>query len=270
MANIHPLATVHPNAKLGENVEVGPYAFIDDNVEIGDGCHILPHATIFSYVKMGKNCSVFPGAVVGAIPQDLKFDGEITYVEIGDNVNIRECATINRGTKASGKGSTRIGSDTLIMSYVHVAHDCNVGSHCILVSYVGLAGETDVDDWAIVGGGSKAHQFSRIGAHAMVGGGSLINKDVPPYVLCGRSPLTCVGVNIVGLRRRGFTSDQIRNIKDIYDTIFYQGLNISDGLAKVESGFPQSPERDTIIDFIRSSKRGIIRASTLSEREQID
>ncbi|MBQ7750064.1 MAG: acyl-ACP--UDP-N-acetylglucosamine O-acyltransferase [Bacteroidales bacterium] len=270
MAKIHPLASVSPGAKLGENVEVGPYAFIDDNVEIGDGCKIFPHATIFSYVKMGKDCTVWPGAVVGAIPQDLKFEGEVTYVEIGDRVNIRECATINRGTKASGKGVTRIGNDTLIMSYVHVAHDCKIGNHCILVSYTGLAGETDVDDWAILGGGSKAHQFSRIGAHAMVGGVSKINKDIPPYALCGREPICYVGVNLVGLRRRGFSSEQIRNIKDIYDTIYYQGMNVSDGLAKVESGFPQSEERDTIIEFIRSSKRGIVRAITPGEKVSID
>ena len=270
MAKIHPLASVSPGAKLGENVEVGPYAFIDDNVEIGDGCKIFPHATIFSYVKMGKDCTVWPGAVVGAIPQDLKFEGEVTYVEIGDRVNIRECATINRGTKASGKGVTRIGNDTLIMSYVPVAHDCKIGNHCILVSYTGLAGETDVDDWAILGGGSKAHQFSRIGAHAMVGGVSKINQDIPPYALCGREPICYVGVNLVGLRRRGFSSEQIRNIKDIYDTIYYQGMNVSDGLAKVESGFPQSEERDTIIEFIRSSKRGIVRAITPGEKVSID
>lgn len=260
MNKIHPLATVSPSAKLGDNIEIGPYAYVDDNVEIGDGCKILTHAVIFPYVKMGKNCSVYPGAVVGAIPQDLKFDGEVTYVEIGDNVTIRECATINRGTKASGKGVTRIGDDTLIMSYVHVAHDCTVGKHCILVSYTGIAGETDVDDWAILGGDTKAHQFTRVGAHAMVGGRSKLNKDVPPYVLCGREPICYVGINIVGLRRRGFTSEQIRNIKDIYDTIYFQGMNISDGCAKVESGFPQSEERDVILKFIRSSKRGIIRA----------
>ena len=170
MNKIHPLATVHPNAKIGDNVEIGPYAFIDEFVEIGDGCHILPHATIFNYVKIGKNCSIFPGAVVGAIPQDLKFDGEITYVEIGDNVNIRECATINRGTRASGKGVTKVGSNTLIMSYVHIAHDCCIGEHCILVSYTGIAGETNVDDWAILGGGTLSHQFSKIGKHARVGG----------------------------------------------------------------------------------------------------
>ena len=258
MSKIHPLATVSPNAVLGENVEVGPYAFIDDNVQIGDGCKILPHATIFSYVKMGRDCTVFPGAVIGAIPQDLKFEGEESWVEIGDRVNIRECATINRGTKASGKGVTRIGNDTLIMSYVHVAHDCSVGNHCILVSYVGIAGETDVEDWAIMGGTSKAHQFSRIGTHAMVGGGAKVSKDVPPYVLCDRDPLCFEGVNHVGLSRRGFSQEQIENIKNIYETLYFKGMNITDAMAYIEANFPATPERDTILGFIRMSKRGII------------
>ena len=270
MAIIHPLATVHPGARLADNVEVGPYAFIDDNVEIGENTKVLPHATIFPYVKIGCDCNIFPGAVVGAIPQDLKFDGEITYVEIGDRVNIRECATVNRGTKASGKGVTRIGSDTLIMSYVHVAHDCNVGNHCILVSYVGIAGETDVEDWAIIGGGTKVHQFSKIGTHAMVGGGTGVNKDIPPYSICGRNPICFAGVNLVGLRRRGFDSDVIRNIKDIYDVLYYQGYNVSDAIARIEGGFPQSPERDTIIEFIRNSKRGIVRAGDPREKGGIE
>lgn len=270
MANIHPLATVHPNAKLGENVEVGPYAFIDDNVEIGDNCKIHPHANIYPYVKMGNNCEVYPGAVVGAAPQDLKFEGEVTYVEIGNYVTIRECATINRGTKASGKGVTKVGDHTLVMSYVHIAHDCVVGNHCILVSYVGIAGETEVDDWAIIGGNTAVHQFSRIGKHAMIGGCSAVNKDIPPYSICGRTPICYAGINIVGLRRRGFDSDVIRNIKDIYDTIYYQGYNISDGCAKVEAGFPQSEERDTILEFIRGSKRGIVRAADLNSKGAIE
>lgn len=270
MANIHPLATVHPGAKLADSVEVGPYAYIDDNVEIGEGTRILPHATIFSYVKIGKDCSVFPGAVVGAIPQDLKFDGEVTWVEIGDRVNIRECATINRGTAASGKRVTKIGDDTLVMSYVHVAHDCCVGKHCILVSYVGLAGETDVDDWAIIGGGTKVHQFSKIGAHAMVGGGTAINKDIPPYSLCGRNPIVYAGVNIVGLRRRGFDSDVIRNIRDIYDMLYYQGYNFSDAMARIEEGFPDSEEKTIILNFIRNSKRGIVRAADSREKGGIE
>ena len=269
MNTISPLAHVSPKATLGDNIEVGPFAFIDDDVEIGDGCKIHPHATVYQYVKMGKNCEIFPGAVVGAIPQDLKFEGEVTSVELGDNVTVRECATINRGTKASGKYVTKIGSDTLIMSYSHVAHDCEIGNHCILVSYVGLAGETVVDDWAIIGGGAKAHQFSKVGCHAMVGGMCRINKDVPPYVLCGHEPLSYAGVNIVGLRRRGFSPEVIRNIKDIYDTIYYSGLNISDGCARVEAGFPQSEERDNILEFIKNSKRGIIRAIDHQDRSTI-
>ena len=239
-------------------------------MEIGDGSKVLPHATIFNYVKMGKNCCVFPGAVIGAVPQDLKFEGEVTYVEIGDNVNIRECATINRGTKASGRSVTKIGNNVLIMSYAHVAHDCTVGNNCILVSYVGIAGETDVDDWATIGGSTVAHQFSRIGKHAFVGGGSKINKDVPPYVLCGREPLSYAGVNIVGLRRRGFTSEQIYAIKDMYDMIYNSGMNVSDALAKIESGFPQSEERDTILAFIRASKRGIIRGADSTVKGSVE
>lgn len=263
------MATVHPGAKLGDNVVVDAYAYVAEYVEIGDGTHILPHATIFDYVKIGRDCNVFPGAVVGAVPQDLKFDGEVTYVEIGDRVNIRECATINRGTKASGKGVTKVGSDTLLMSYSHVAHDCVVGNHCILVSYVGIAGETEVEDWAILGGGTVAHQFSRIGTHAMVGGASKISKDVPPYVLCGHDPLSFAGVNLVGLRRRGFTAEQITGIKDMYDIIYNSSLNFSDACDKIEKTFPQSAERDNILNFIRSSKRGIIRGPQGSKGGEI-
>ena len=258
MTNIHPLATVHPGAQLGENVEVGPYAYIDDNVIIGDNCKILPHATIFPYVKMGNGCQVFPGAVVGAVPQDLKFDGEVTWVEIGDRVTIRECATINRGTKASGKYVTKVGDDTLVMSYVHIAHDCSIGRHCILVSQVALAGETEVEDWVILGGGTLAHQFSHIGTHAMVGAGFKIVKDVPPYILAGREPVSFEGVNRVGLSRRGFSEEKINEIKDIYETLYFKGMNVSDACAYIEDNFPETEERNTILTFIRNSKRGII------------
>lgn len=270
MAKIHPLATVSPKARLAEDVEVGPYAFIDDEVEIGSGTKIHPHAVIYNYVRIGKECEIFPGAVVGAIPQDLKFEGEVTYVEIGDRVTVRECATINRGTKASGKGVTKIGDDTLIMSYVHVAHDCEVGKHCILVSFVGIAGETVVEDWAILGGSTVVHQFCRIGTHAMLAGGSKINKDIPPFSLCAYDPISYVGVNIVGLRRRGFTPDVIRNIKDIYDTIYFQGMNNADACIKVEAGFPPSEEREIILNFIKNSKRGIVRASDRKEKGSVE
>lgn len=270
MNKISPLATVSPKAVLGDNVEIGPYAYIDDYVEIGDGTVIYPHAVVFEYVKMGKCCKVFPGAVVGAIPQDLKFNGEVSCVQIGDYTTIRECATINRGTKASGKGVTRVGEHSLIMSYVHIAHDCNVGNHVIMTSYSAIAGETDVDDYAIMGGGSKAHQFSHIGTHSMIGGMSKINKDIPPYALCGRDPLCYVGVNIVGLRRSGFSSETIMTIKDIYNTIYYSGQNVTDGCAKVLAGFPQTEERDTILNFIKNSKRGVVRANDLLEKGQLE
>ena len=258
MNKIHPLACVSPQAKLGDNIEVGPFAFIDDKVEIGDGCRILNGASIYNYVKMGRDCTVFPGAVVGAIPQDLKFSGEESWVKIGDRVNIRECATINRGTAASGKFVTRVGSDTLIMSYAHIAHDCSVGNHCIVVSYSGLAGETEVADWVTLGGQSMCHQFSRLGTHAFVAANSKIVKDVPPYVLVGREPVVFEGINRVGLLRRGFTEDQVNLIKDIYETLYFKGMNVSQALDYIEANFPVSEIRDNIVGFIRASKRGIV------------
>ncbi len=260
-------SVVHPNAKIGKNVTIEPFCYIAENVEIGDGCHIGPNVTIYDYVKIGKNCNIFPGAVIGAIPQDLKFQGEVTYVEIGDNVTIRECATINRGTAASGKYKTIIKNNVLVMSYVHVAHDCVIGNNVILVSYVGLAGETNVDDFAIIGGNSAAHQFTKIGCHAMLSGGSLIGKDVPPYAMAGKRPLSFFGINIVGLRRRGFTSEQIERIRDIYRVIYQSNLNVSDACKKVEAEMPDSEEKRIILDFINESKRGIIKYSPSSSEE---
>lgn len=252
------LNVIHPDAKIAPGVYVGPFTTIAANVEIGEGSWIGPNVSIMDYVKIGKNCRVFPGAVIGAIPQDLKFRGEITRVEIGDNVTIRECATINRGTAASHKGVTIVENDVLVMSYVHIAHDCRIGNHVIMTSYVGVAGETDVDDWAIIGGASAAHQFTHIGVHAMIAGGSMIAKDVPPYVLAGRNPLCYCGVNVIGLRRRGFTSDQIEHIHDIYRIIYQVGLNISDACNKVEEILDPTEERNQVLSFIRSSHRGII------------
>lgn len=255
--------TIHPNAKLADNVEVGPYTTIAEHVEIGEGTWIGPNVTIFDYVKIGKNCRIFPGAVIGAIPQDLKFNGEVTYVEIGDNTTVRECATINRGTAASGKYKTVVGNDCLIMSYCHIAHDCRVGNHCIMSSYAGIAGETDIEDWAIIGGSTVAHQFSRIGQHAMVSGASAIAKDIPPYTLSGRNPIVFEGINIVGLRRRGFSNDTILEIQKIYETLYNSGLNISDACRKIEAEFQPSPERDAILTFIAESKRGIIKKANV-------
>lgn len=250
---------VHPDARIGKNVTIEPFAYIAADVTIGDGSWIGPHVTIFDHVRLGSGCKVFPGAVIGAEPQDLKFQGEVSYVEIGDNTTVRECATINRGTAASGKALTRIGSNCLIMSYAHVAHDCRIGDNCILVSHCGIAGETDIDDWGIIGGGTMVHQFSRIGAHAMVGGASGVNKDIPPYILAARNPIAYEGINIVGLRRRGFTLEDIDTIKRIYTIIYDEGNNVNDACRIVEEMYPSNRYAKTILDFVKASKRGIVR-----------
>jgi UDP-N-acetylglucosamine acyltransferase len=254
------LTQIHPNAKLGKNVTVEAFSTIAEHVEIGDGTWIGPHVTIMDYVKIGKNCKVFPGAVVGAIPQDLKFQGEISYVEIGNGTTIRECATVNRGTAASGKYLTKIGDSCLIMAYVHVAHDCLVHDNVILVSFVGLAGEVEIQEHATIGGSSAIHQHTRVGAHAMVSGGSVFGKDIPPYIMAGRRPVSFGGVNTIGLRRRGFSNEKIQEISDIYKIIYGSGLNTTDACKKVEDTFAPSCERDLILQFIGSSKRGIIKA----------
>jgi UDP-N-acetylglucosamine acyltransferase len=253
------LIQVHPDAKIGRNVTLSPFTTIAAHVEIGDDCWIGPNVTIFDYVRLGKGCQVFPGAVIGAVPQDLKFQGEESWVEVGDRTTIRECATINRGTAASGKLLTKVGSDCLIMSYVHIAHDCRVGDHCIFSSFSGLAGETDVDDWAIIGGGTMVHQFTHIGAHAMVGGASGVNKDIPPYAITGRNPAVYEGVNLVGLRRRGFPNEVITEICDMYRLIYNAGMNVSDACRQIRELFAPSEHRDNILSFIESSRRGIIR-----------
>lgn len=250
---------IHPNAKIGRNVEIGPFSYIAENVEIGDNTWIGPNVTIFDYARIGSGCRIYPGAVIAAEPQDMKFKGEESWVEIGDNTTIRECATVNRGTAASGKYLTKVGNDCLIMSYVHIAHDCKVGDHCIFSSFAGIAGETDVDDWAILGGGALVHQFSHIGAHAMVGGGSAVNKDVPPYVLVARNPIIYEGINLVGLRRRGFSLETIEEIRDIYKQIYESDKNISDACRIIEEVFPESEHRDAILGFINNSPRGIVK-----------
>ena len=234
------LTNIHPGARLGANVQVGAFTSIAENVEVGEGTVIYPNVTILDYVKIGKNCRIFSGAVIGAEPQDMKFRGEVSWVEIGDNCQIRECATVNRGTAASGKLKTTVGDN-------------------------GLAGETDIDEFAILGGKTGSHQFTRIGAHSMTMGGSLVGKDVPPYIIVGHYPLSFGGVNRIGLRRRGFSNETIEEIHKIYRVIYQSGLNVTDSCSKVEDEFAPSVERDIILNFIRASKRGIVRGVDLSE-----
>ena len=252
-----PLAYVHPDAKVAENVVIDPFVTIDQDVEIGEGTRIGSGVTILPGTRIGKNCRIFPGAVIGAVPQDLKFRGEYTTLEIGDNNTIREFVTINRGTVANGK--TVVGSNNLIMAYVHIAHDCVVGNNIILVNNTQLAGEVIIDDFAILGGMSAVHHFVHIGPHVMISGGSLVRKDVPPYIKAGREPLSYVGINSIGLRRRNFSNEKIREVQDIYRYIYQKGLNTSQAIEIIEAEMPASAERDEILLFVKDSKRGIIR-----------
>ena len=252
-----PLTSIHPNAKIGEKVIIESFVTIQEDVVIGDGTWIGPNAVIMNGARIGKNCQVHPGAVVSGTPQDKKFEGEITTTIIGDNTSIREFATINRGTKAKEK--TIIGSNCLIMSYGHIAHDSIIGNGCIIGSYAGVAGEVEMDDFAILSPGSLVHQFCRIGTHVMIQGGSKVAKDVPPYCMAGREPLAYTGVNSVGLRRRGFSNDAINQILEIYRIIYQKGMNVSQALEFIEGNISSSNERDVILNFVRGSKRGIIR-----------
>jgi UDP-N-acetylglucosamine acyltransferase len=252
-----PLAYVHPQAKLAKNVVIEPFVNIEKNVEIGDGTWIGSNVTIMEGARIGKNCKIFPGAVIAAIPQDLKYDGEDTLVRIGDNNTIREFVTINRGTKANWE--TVIGNNNLLMAYVHVAHDCIVGNNCILANGCTLAGHIRIDDWAIVGGLSAVHQFVNVGQHSMISGGSLVRKDVPPYTKAAREPLSFVGINSIGLRRRGFTSEKINEIQDIYRYIYLKGLNVTQALELIEATMPATLERDEILSFTSKSSRGIMK-----------
>lgn len=253
----YPLANVHPEARIGNNVIIEPFATVQKDAEIGDGTWIGPNVTIMDGARIGKNCKIFPGAVISAIPQDLKFKGEVTTAELGDNVTIRECVTVNRGTV--DKYKTVIGSNCLLMAYVHVGHDCIIGSNCILGNLVQMAGHVLIDDYVIFGGSCAVQQFSKIGSHAYIGGGSLVRKDVPPFTKAAREPLAYAGINSVGLRRRGYSSEKINEIQEIYRIIFLKGLNNSKALELVQKELPQSPERDYIINFIASSERGIMK-----------
>ncbi len=252
-----PLAYVHPGAKIAKNVVIEPFTTIDNNVVIGEGTWIGSNVTIMEGARIGKNCNIFPGSVISAIPQDLKFKGEETTAEIGNNTTIREYVTINRGTVDRGK--TVVGDNCLIMAYCHIAHDCVVGNNCIFSNSSTLAGHITVGDYVVLAGMTAVHQFCMIGNHAFVTGGSLVRKDVPPYVKAAREPLSYVGINSVGLRRRGYTSYQIKEIQSIYRILYQKNYNNTQAAQIIEAELEATPERDEILQFIKDSKRGIMK-----------
>lgn len=254
---IQPLAYIHPEAKLAQNVVVEPFAVIHKNVEIGEGSWIGSHTVIMEGARIGKNVKIFPGAVISSLPQDLKFEGEDTIAVVGDNTVVREYVTISRGTK--DKYKTVVGENCLLMAYVHVAHDCIIGNNCIIANTVQLAGHVEIDDWVVIGGSSAVHQFVKIGAHAMVSGGSLVRKDVPPFTKAAHEPLSYAGINSVGLRRRGFSNEKINEIQEIYRILYLSGTNNMKAADKIELEMPSSKERDEIVKFVRSSDRGIMK-----------
>ena len=259
MSTISSLAYIHPNAIIEENVIVDPFAYIEDNVVIKAGTHIMAHACIMHGARIGENCTIFPNAVISGIPQDLKFDNEESLAIIGDNTIIRECVTVNRGTLS--RGHTVIGNDCLLMAYCHVAHDCVIKNNVIIGNTVQLAGEVEIEDYAILSGGTLVHQFTKIGKHAMIQGGTRLGKDIPPYSMAGREPVSYVGINIVGLRRRGFTSEQINNIQEVYRYLYLSGYNISQAIERIEIELSESPELNDILDFVRASSRGVVRGN---------
>lgn len=257
MSNISNLAYIHPDAKIGNNVTVEPFSYVEGDVEIGDGTHIMSGAQVRSGSKVGKNCRIFPGAVIGGDPQDLKYKGEKTFAIVGDNTTIRECVTVNRGTAT--KMQTVVGSNCLLMAYSHIAHDCLLKDNVIVGNATQLAGEVEVDHHAILSGGTLVHQFTRIGAHVMIQGGTRLGKDIPPFTIAGREPVCYSGVNLIGLRRYGFSNDKINEIQEIYRTIYQSGYNFSDAIVQIEKNFERTPEMEEIVSFVKSSPRGIVR-----------
>ena len=256
MSKISPLAYIDPEAKIGENCEIGPFCYIDKNVIIGNNNILMNSVTVLYGARIGDNNRIFPGAVISAIPQDLKFKGEETTAEIGNNNTIRENVTINRGTAAKGK--TIVGNNNLLMEGMHVAHDALVGNGCIIGNSTKLAGETIVDDNAILSAGVLMHQFCRVGSHAIVGGGTRFSQDVPPFTTCARDPTSYCGLNLIGLRRRGFSNEMIENIHNAYRLIYQSKLKLADALQRIREEVPMSEEIAYIIDFIESSKKGFV------------
>ena len=259
MSTISPLAFVHPEAVIGDNCEIGPFCYIDKNVVIGENNRLMNSVTLLDGTRMGSGNVVFPGAVIGAIPQDLKFKGEVTTAEVGDNNTIRENVTINRGTAAKGK--TVVGSNNLLMEGMHVAHDVVVGNGCIIGNSTKLAGEVVVDDFAIISAAVLVHQFCHIGSYVMVGGGTRTGQDVPPFCMAAREPVAFCGLNIVGLRRRGFSRELIDNIHNTYRILYQRGKLREECLAQIQEEVPMSKEIEYILDFVKSSTRGIIKES---------
>jgi len=257
---IHPHTYIHPNAKLAPNVKVDPFSVIHQNVEIGSGTWIGSNVTIMEGARIGSNCRIFPGAVIAGIPQDLKYQGENTTVEIGNNTTVREFVTINRGSK--DRWTTKVGDNCLIMAYSHIAHDCIIGNNCIMSNNTQMAGHVNMGDHAILAGMCAVHQFVQIGQHAFIAGGSLVSKDVPPFIKAGRTPLSYAGVNSVGLKRRGFSLEQINHILDVYRIIYNRNLNTSQALNYIEEEVAATDERDEIVTFISESARGIIKRHT--------
>lgn len=254
---ISELASVHPDARIGANVQIGPFTTIYADVEIGEGTWIGPNVTIMDGARIGKNARIFPGAVISAIPQDLKFEGEASTAVIGDNTTIRECVTINRGTK--DRMTTRVGKNCLLMAYVHIAHDALVGDHCIIANSANIAGHVVIEDWVIIEGVVAIQQFVRIGQHSFIAGGSLVRKNVPPFIKAAREPLSFAGVNTIGLRRRGFADETIAHIEDVYRTLYVHNSNISQALQVADIELPSTAEKSTILEFIKESTKGIIR-----------
>ncbi len=250
-------ANIHADAKIGKDTVVEPFATIYGDVEIGDNCWIGPGAVIMDGARIGNNCKIFPGAVISAIPQDLKYRGEYTTVEIGDNCQIRECVTINKGT--ADRHKTKVGSNCLLMAYVHLAHDCYVGDNVIIANSVNVAGHVTIEDYVIVEGAAAIQQFLTLGAHSFVGGGSLVRKNVPPYVKAAREPLSFIGVNTIGLKRRGFKDKEILEIEDLYRLIYVHNNNVSKALKIAELEIPSSEHKDLILNFINNAEKGIIR-----------
>jgi UDP-N-acetylglucosamine acyltransferase len=250
-------AFVHPEADIGKNTTIEPFAYVDRDVRIGDNCWIGPNACIWKGANIGNGCRIFPGAQVSCEPQDLKFEGEASQTTIGENTVIREFVTISRGTKA--RMVTSVGANCLLMSYVHIAHDCLIDDHCILSNAVQVAGHVSIGKNAVIGGTAAVRQFVNIGSHTMIAGGSLVRKDVPPYVLAAREPLSYNGVNAIGLRRRGFSNEQLNEIQEIYRTIYLSDLNITKAIDKVNAEYEHSEFKEEIVSFIQNSERGLMK-----------